>query len=452
MRYLWNMGLSGSIFLLACLCVRLLLRGRLGLKWQYLIGKAILLYYLVPVTFLKGAYEKLLKRWSPRTNPWASADYINSGESLLIIHKDGWTPNSAFRWELALGGIWIAAGLSVFVWMLIRYLREKKKLDRCRLACPAEDRIAFDAIKRAYGIRRQVKYLNSALADREGGTAFTVGILHPIVLYPAGDRDEKNLIVAHELTHIKHHDPTWRMLATCVCILHCVNPLVWYLKRELEQLSEMYCDECILDGRDDETRILYGELLLGMAQAHSRNGWAVALSRKSKKLKERLEMIMNKKTKLWGRTLSVLTVAAAVFLNSFTVLAYRDVQVLRAEEADQNIWGNYLEAGSEQEFLPNTISLENSRFYAELYNLEIHYDIQFIDGDGTICPISEDKEMAAVYASCNHHYIEGTASKHIKNSSGGCTTTLYKAKRCSLCGSVVYGEILEISIKPVCPH
>ncbi len=448
MRYIWNMGVSGSVLTLAYLCGRYFLRDRLSPQWRYRLLKMLLLYYLFPLTFLKGIYEDILHGYLRRTGQWDNSIYVDSQRSLILIHEGKRIFNTAFRWELAVGGIWLAAGIIVFVWMLVRYLAGMRQLSYCgSRGKPAEDIGAYDAIRRRHGIKRRVRYLDSTLADREGRTAFTMGILRPVILYPAcRDRAERELIVEHELIHIRHVDLLWQMLAAFACILHCINPLIWWLRREMGLAAELYCDESVLRCRDDGQRRIYAQVLLGMAQRKKEKGWAVTLSGQGKELKERLEAIMGKKKKYFGEIASALMVAAAVLLNSFTVMAYQDVQVW-AGNGDQDL--ELLEPGMEMGFQAKGSSRE-CKFRPEEWRLKILYDDQFVDEEGNIYPIAEAGD--AVYASCRHQYEEGTAYSHAMNGSGGCAVTVYKAQRCTLCGIVIQGEQIGVFQYNVCTH
>ena len=51
------------------------------------------------------------------------------------------------------------------------------------------------------------------------------------------------------------------------------------------------------------------------------------------------------------------------------------------------------------------------------------------------------------------HRIEDIILKeHKKNSDGSCETTYYKGRKCKICGTIWKGDIIQIVIKPKCPH
>lgn len=71
-------------------------------------------------------------------------------------------------------------------------------------------------------------------------TAFTIGIWRPIIFYPAKrSSKEVELILEHELQHVKNRDVFWRMLLVVVKILHFYNPFIWFFAEEFEIVREM---------------------------------------------------------------------------------------------------------------------------------------------------------------------------------------------------------------------
>ena len=76
-------------------------------------------------------------------------------------------------------------------------------------------------------------------------------------------------------------------------------------------------------------------------------------------------------------------------------------------------------------------------------------DIIFVYEDGTQVEVTEDN---STYALCIHSLIDGYASTHNVNSTGGCTVKVYHAKKCTKCGYVDLGDLYRTEIYPVCPH
>lgn len=71
------------------------------------------------------------------------------------------------------------------------------------------------------------------------------------------------------------------------------------------------------------------------------------------------------------------------------------------------------------------------------------------DADGNVYPVEENVNPANL---CPHQYVDVIYQTHQKNSSGGCTVKQYYAQRCSICGSVVVGNLHNTQTFTKCPH
>lgn len=72
-------------------------------------------------------------------------------------------------------------------------------------------------------------------------------------------------ILDHERMHIRRHDPWIKCIAALALILHWFNPLVWFAFRAMNRDMEMYCDECVLRGKNAAQKRHYAQTLLDFA-------------------------------------------------------------------------------------------------------------------------------------------------------------------------------------------
>ena len=97
----------------------------------------------------------------------------------------------------------------------------------------------------------------------------TFGIFRPTVLLPdnlqAGQM-QFQLVLAHELAHIRRKDCLRKLLlAACLC-LYWWNPLVWLMVRLANRDMELACDEAVLHALGPACKKSYALTLLDMAQ------------------------------------------------------------------------------------------------------------------------------------------------------------------------------------------
>lgn len=101
-----------------------------------------------------------------------------------------------------------------------------------------------------------------------------VGLLTPRLLLPRvlrdGDPLQRELIVAHELTHWRRHDLWWLAAATALQLLFWFNPAMRLLRARLAWAQELGCDRDVLRGRPPVQRKAYAVALLAQLQAQLR--------------------------------------------------------------------------------------------------------------------------------------------------------------------------------------
>jgi len=144
--------------------------------------------------------------------------------------------------------------------------------------------------------------------------AFLVGLFRPVIYLPADlSPRERELILAHEQTHIVHGDNWWKILGfLCLC-LHWYNPAVWICFHVFNKDIEIACDEKVVRNLDAASRKTYSLALLRFSQKNS-VPYLPSSSFAKINLKERIRCILSyKKPRFWITGVAVLlTVVIAV--------------------------------------------------------------------------------------------------------------------------------------------
>ena len=115
--------------------------------------------------------------------------------------------------------------------------------------------------------------------------------------------DEAELILRHELTHLRHLDFLWSLCRTAAVTVYWWNPFIWLAAICSKRDAELACDEAVAAGLSDAQRLAYARAIL--AQAPRR---AAALSLAGPPVRERILFLTKKQ-----RT-SVLCVILALLL------------------------------------------------------------------------------------------------------------------------------------------
>ena len=454
MEYLLNMSLSGSLLWLLYLLIKFSAGERLSDGWRYVLLKCTLLYFLVPIPFIKKFYGFVWERIIMQKEPsgWGA---MHANQYGILYFGEKLYLNQPLKMQILLGVIWLVIVVIIFARKLRIYLKQRLTLIRC-LDNKASSNLYenYISLQKAMGLKRKIVYIDSTPADPEGNTAFTLGLWRPIILLPAKRSVEQTrLILEHELQHVKSFDILWRILLDIACILHCCNPLVWLLAGEFEAVGEMVCDAKVLKTKGAEERAVYAELLMETARKDTKKvKWSTALSRQNIRLKERVEHVLNGKQKYLGRVVSAMLIGGAVFLNSFTSLAYDDVQIWRMDFGTKQSTAspeNFFD--SDWIFVPEEGVKQDMYFQEDsTLNTRILYAMQFVDKERNISEIKDGQNTIA--AVCGHQYINGTEQEHTLDFDGKCTVITHSAQRCTKCGNVILGEELYVNTCKPCPH
>lgn len=451
MKYLLIMSLSGSIMVLLYMIITYASRKRISADWRYLMLKAAILYYLIPLPFLQRVYIKIIELLPDRKE---DISRIYSERSLIVSVGEKIYLNQPLQIQIWAMAGWMIVAVGLLTVQAVRYLQRRKRiLGMSGMKEETDSDGMLRMLQRKYQVKRRVRCYTASIENK----AFTFGVLKPVIIYGTQGGaecwekvEDKELLLSHELVHIKRWDALWKILQVFVCIIHFYHPLVWWLKKETEQVCELSCDALVMKDKGEKEKECYMMLLI---QGAGDNGRQIVpglgISKNARKIKERMDNIMDNRKK-WGKWVSGCVAAVAVLLNSLTVFAYEDVQYWKVNEESTDLEEHIqMDLQSDIVFVPDGMEMPKE-FSTTAYEISpILYDIQFVDEDGNIYPVEEKIET---YATCNHQYASGTVSVHTKNSDGSCTIKYYNALRCSNCGDVIYGELTRTITYNPCLH
>ena len=185
----------------------------------------------------------------------------------------------------------------------------------------------------------------------------TFGVFRPTVLLPedlpVGDA-QFQLVLAHELAHIRRKDCLRKLLLTVCLCLYWWNPLVWLMVWLANRDMELACDEAVLRALGPDCRKAYALTLLDMAQRNPKSAPLCSGFAKSS-AEERIRAILSfKRIPAWvGICVSVLFVlTASVFTTqAASPSAIPEMELAVQKEIPEE---NVAVSVSESELLPAT--------------------------------------------------------------------------------------------------
>ena len=136
------------------------------------------------------------------------------------------------------------------------------------------------------------------------------------------------LILRHELTHLRHLDFLWSLCRTAAVIAYWWNPFIWLAAICSKRDAELACDEAVAAGLSDAQRLAYARTIL--AQAPRR---AAALSLAGPPVRERILFLTKKqRTSVLCVILALLLIVSAAGCSITELTRQKTVEITLPEE------------------------------------------------------------------------------------------------------------------------
>lgn len=151
------------------------------------------------------------------------------------------------RWSPWWAALWLLGGVFHAI-QLLRGLQHTRRLSAGAQPVSGDWENLFVRLQERLGIKRPVKFRES---DRTN-VPLTFGWLKPVVLTPVGlltqlSLEQVEMIVLHELAHIRRHDYLGSLLQSVAEVLLFYHPAYWYIARVLEREREFACDQMTIN-------------------------------------------------------------------------------------------------------------------------------------------------------------------------------------------------------------
>ncbi|MEK5493217.1 M56 family metallopeptidase [Paenibacillus sp. FSL R7-0297] len=317
LEILFSLTVAGSIVSASIHALGWLSTELFPAKWRYGLIKLAVALYLFPIA--------LIFPWLSQLSASRIATSVQDSQPA----KFAGFLSEPFRPAVILSapaayiilGIWAAGGISYAAWQLYGYRRFMIKLERTRTLAPAdsETAILLRSIKEKLGLKSNVGLVYSPIAR----SPFLTGLWKPYIYLPAenGASLDMDMVLRHELIHLKRRDLWIKALMLGVSALHWFNPLVHSVRKELHTWSELTCDQEVVEEMSHAERKRYGVTLLNV-MAGSKGlpeQFYAPLSGDGKQLKRRLTHMLNAK-KLKKQTI-FLSVTAVLLIAGISTSA-----------------------------------------------------------------------------------------------------------------------------------
>jgi len=156
----------------------------------------------------------------------------------LLARTRAWLPQIVL--------FWLAGVAALSVRLAGGWLRAQRLAKRSASPAGAEWQRAVARLSQALGIHRSIDLLHSAAVD----VPTVLGWMRPVILLPMTlsglSTEQVEMILAHELAHIRRHDFLVNLMQSVVETLLFYHPAVWWISARIRIEREHCCDDAAI--------------------------------------------------------------------------------------------------------------------------------------------------------------------------------------------------------------
>ncbi|MGV3532110.1 MAG: M56 family metallopeptidase [Chthoniobacteraceae bacterium] len=287
-------SLRGALLILAVLALQALLRRTITPQWRYALWLPVVLVLISPSLPESRWSADYLGRfafasWTGATSPSPATEQnvvippdLRGAplDSALPESSDPAVatppPSAARHWRAFAALIWISGVLGVLITSFAGYTQTWRRIVLGGVPPAPEVEGMLDRAIEACRLRKAPRIIVSQTV----GSPAVAGFLRPTLLLPSGFPDgftpsEAELVLRHELLHLKRLDLPVNWVLCLIQALHWFNPLVWLAVRRIRTDREAACDAQVLALDEGDRRAEYGHALLKLQSTPAVPGGAL---------------------------------------------------------------------------------------------------------------------------------------------------------------------------------
>lgn len=252
LHFFWQGALIGIAYaLVRGMCASSAARHRLGML-------CLLLMLACPLV-------TLILLWPAAVDPTDLSAAMSSTSTTSASASAEATPAGLEAWLPWCVGLWLV-GVCMIALRSFLHWRHLAALVRSATALPRDWQLRLIELRQRFGILRPVRLLASFAV----ATPTLVGWLKPTILLPASllsgfTPAQIELILAHELAHVRRYDYIANLIQVVVETLLFYHPAVHWLCADVRQQREQCCDDLVL-GVGGGERLAYARTLADLEE------------------------------------------------------------------------------------------------------------------------------------------------------------------------------------------
>lgn len=247
--------ISVSLLIVVVLLVRTVFRNQVPKRLLYALWLVVLVKLLLPGALLslpvlparsQAAPTQTATAAQPETPAVQQPTSTQPALQQPLPHLAAVARANASAWNptLVFQTVWAVGSGALAVWMALTWVSFNLRLRRTRRKLVQWGRVSI--------------YVSTAVK-----APCLAGFLPAVYLTEDAARSKEiELIVQHELTHLRHLDFLWSACGTLAVIAYWWNPLVWIAAVCAKRDAELACDETVAAKLDIPARLVYARTIL----------------------------------------------------------------------------------------------------------------------------------------------------------------------------------------------
>lgn len=300
-KLILTMTFTGSIVSIFLFSIKPIIKDRLPKSFQYYMWFPVIIALILPLskidvmpaissstTSIKSMHD--IARWISDAALEKHVNFVSLphvGNEQKIMQPTAHFPSIV----TILFIFWQSGMILVFSYNIICYVLYVRRLKKYNISAEQQE---IELLSGLSGSKNTPRLYKNSMVE----IPVLIGVFHPEIILPDKKYEDMKLqgILLHEITHMRKNDIVIKWLLILVGALHWFNPIIYFVRLEINKACELACDESVIKNFDNDGRQHYGDALIMIAADTIRKiPVSITMFEDKKNLKERLGAIMKHK-------------------------------------------------------------------------------------------------------------------------------------------------------------
>ena len=347
-KTIFTMTFTGSIVSIFLFTIKPIIKNKLPKSFQYYMWFPVIVALILPLSKIvvvpasNNSTTSInsmddITRWISDTafeKPVNSVLVPQDGNEQEILQTTARLPSIA----TILFILWQSVMILILGFNIICYVLYVRKLGKHNISAEQQE---LELLNDLSGRKNPPRLYKNLIVT----TPILIGMFRPAIILPKKKYEDTKLqgILLHEITHMRKYDIAVKWLLVLVSALHWFNPILYFVRREINKACELACDESVIKKFDNNEKQHYGDaLIMVAADAIRKIPISITMVEDKKNLKERLDAIMKhkdfpKKTIFLSCILLVTVICVTFYLGIARSLSDQEFHNLQTETVVNNL-------------------------------------------------------------------------------------------------------------------